>query len=245
MSSCDRVLRRTEVSPRSYLVGDAVRGAPNPIDTRPLTVQEAEQRFTIEIARLKDLHQTALEEAYRNGYHDGAAMAGSEAAEKLARISQILDSIGDEFASTRSEWYDAYEHQIIDLIGIALEKMLGDRPALPERVAHSVREAFEKLAGGDRVTLRCHPQDLTFVQQLFSKKLDEFSGFRKIRVLPDDQIGPNGCLVETDLGVIDARIEQELTIIRGVLSAALQDKPGPTGSEVPPDAENGDDVPLG
>jgi flagellar biosynthesis/type III secretory pathway protein FliH len=245
MSSCERVLRRTAVSPRNYLIGDAVRGAPNPIDTRPLTVQEAEERFTREIARLKDQHQAALEEAYRNGYQDGAGMAGAKAAADTARIAAILDSIGDEFARTRTGWYDACEQQIIELIGCALEKILGDRPALPERVAHSLREAFDRLAGGDRVTLRCHPQDLVFVQELLSKKLDEFSGFRQIRVLPDEQVGPNGCLVETDLGVVDARIEQQLAILKGVLGTALRDRPAPAVHDAAEPAETLDDTPPG
>ena len=245
MSSCERVLRRTAVSPRSYLVGDAVRGASNPIDTRPLTVQEAEQRYSLEIARLKDQNQVAVEEAYRNGYQDGAGMAGAQAAADIARISAILDSIADEFARTRIDWYKACEQQIIELIGSALEKILGDRPPLPERVAHSLREAFDRLSGGDRVTLRCHPQDLTFVQALLAKKLDEFSGFRQIRVLPDDHVGPNGCLVETELGVVDARIEQQLAILKGVLGTALRDGPVPATQDAAEPAEDLDVTPLG
>ena len=245
MSSFERVLRRTSVSPRNYLVGDALRGASNPIDTRPLTVQEAEQRYSLEIARLKDQHQAALEEAYRNGYQDGAGMAGAEAAADIARIAAILDAIGEEFARTRTDWYSAYEQQIIELVGSALEKILGDRPVLPERIAHSLREAFDRLSGGDRVTLRCHPQDLTFVQELLSRKLDEFSGFRQIRVLPDEQAGPNGCLVETDLGVVDARVEQQLAILKGILGVALRDKPAPATQDSVALAEDNNVSPLG
>ena len=245
MSSFERVLRHTSVSPRNYLVGDALRGAANPIDTRPLTVQEAEQRHSLQMARLKDQHQAALEEAYRNGYQDGAGMAGAEAAADIERIASILDSIGEEFARTRMDWYGAYERQIIELIGAAVEKILGDRPALPERVAFSLRDAFASLAGGDRVTLRCHPHDLKFVQELLSRKLDEFSGFRQIRVMPDEQVGPNGCLVETDLGVVDARIEQQLAILKGLLGTALQDQP-PPATQVPVEpAEDTNVAPLG
>lgn len=244
MLSSERVLRRSSVSPRSYLIGDAIRGVANPIDTRPLTVQEAEQRFNAEILRLKDQHQTALEEAYRNGYQDGAGMAGAEAAAEITRIAGILDAIGDEFARTRSEWYAAFEQQIIELLGHALEKILGDRPPLPERAAHALREAFNRLTGGDRVTLRCHPGDLSFIQEILSRKLDEFSGFRQIRVIADEQVGVNGCLVETELGVVDARIEQQLAILRGILGteALNATMPEPTGDGDP--AEVGDGSPV-
>jgi flagellar biosynthesis/type III secretory pathway protein FliH len=244
MSSSERVLRRSFVSPRSYMVGDAVRGVAIPFDNRPLSVQEAEQRFKTEIARLKGQHQAALEEAYRNGYQDGTGMAGAEAAADIARIAAILDSIGEEFARTRSDWYVAFEQQMIDLIGCALEKILGERPPLPERVAHALRDAFDKLSGGDRVTLRCHPDELAFIQDLFSKKLDEFAGFRQIRVLPDGQVGPNGCLVDTELGVVDARVEQQLAILRGVLSTAALDRQTPAAPDSVESAEVLDAAPL-
>ncbi len=220
MLSSERVLRRSSLSPRSYLIGDATRGVINPIDTRPLTVQEAEEKFKAEIKRLKDQHQAALEEAYRNGYQDGAGMAGAEAAAEIARIAAIADAMGEEFSRTRAEWYAAYEQQIIELLGCALEKILGDRPQVPERAAHALRDAFNRLTGGDRVTLRCHPSDLTFIQELLAKKLDEFAGFRQIRVIADEQVGVNGCLVETELGVVDARIEQQLVILKGMLTTA-------------------------
>jgi len=203
------------------MVGEAARGVAHPIDTRPLTVREAEEEFTARIAALQDEHQKALEQAYQNGYHDGAAMAGAEKAASAERMGAILDAMGEEFTRTRRDWYATNERQIVELICLALEKIIGDRPPVGERIGHAMREAFSRLTAGDRVTIRCHPQDLAYVQQLLSQKMDDFSGFRHIRVVADEHVGISGCLVETDLGVVDARVEQQLSVLKGSLLAVV------------------------
>lgn len=217
-SSSDRVLRRTPVSERHYRVGEAARGAPDPIDPRPHSVREAEQQFSGEISKMRDQHQAALEEAYQNGYNDGAAMAKASANEQAKRFHEWIESLASEFVKTRADWFAENELQVVELVCAALEQILGDRPPVKRRVQEALMKAFEQLSGGDRLSVRCNPADLRFIEETFKERLDEFSGFNRIKVIADEQIGVGGCLVETQLGVVDARIEKQLAILRGALN---------------------------
>ena len=114
---------------------------------------------------------------------------------------------------------------MVEIICRALEQILGDRPPHSDRVARALRLAFEQLSGGDRVTVRCHPDELEFVQKALASSLGEKSEFKRVRVLADEQVGVNGCLVETELGVVDARVEKQLAILKGVLT---ESKPAPS-----------------
>ncbi|GAB4317257.1 MAG: hypothetical protein Kow0074_05750 [Candidatus Zixiibacteriota bacterium] len=216
-SSSDRVLRRTTVSERHYRVGEATRGAPAPIDNRPYTVKEVEQQYTTQLQQVREQHQTALEEAYQNGYRDGSAMMRATVNEQIERLTEWIESLTDEFVRTRADWVAENEKQAVELVCVALEHILGERPPVRAHIERALSAAFEELGRGDRATVRCHPKDLEFIEKTFKRPLDEFTGFRKIRVVPDDQIGIGGCLVETDLGIVDARIEKQLAILKGVL----------------------------
>lgn len=216
-SSSDRVLRHTQISERHYRIGNAARGAPAPIDNRPYSVQEVEQQYNSKLEQVREEHQTALEQAYQNGYRDGSAMATSTISEQNERLTKLIESIAEEFIRTRADWFAENEKQAVDLVCVALEHILGERPPVRSHIERALKAAFEQLGSGDRATVRCHPKDLVFVEKTFEKRLEEFRGFRKLRVLADDQIGIGGCLVETELGVVDARIEKQLAILKSVL----------------------------
>jgi flagellar biosynthesis/type III secretory pathway protein FliH len=216
-SSYDRVLRAAPVSPRQYRVGSTVRGGGGEIDPRPFTVQEAERAHTQQLEQLRRESEAAVAAAYRRGYDEGTEAATERAAAQRERLTAWLTTLTEEFARTRTIWYDACEHQILELIASSLDRILGDRPAVEERVAHALSEAFQRLTGGDRVTVRCHPDDLEFVKTTIGDGLDTTGKFKHIQVVPDAHVGVNGCLVETDLGVVDARIEKQLDILKNAL----------------------------
>ena len=224
-SSSEQVLRCVTVSPRHYRIGAAAQGRPDPIDPRPFTVKEAEKQHARELATLSRRHQAAEEQAYRKGYDAGAAAVKVQADAEFERLNASLASLIEEFARTRSVWFNACEQQMVEIICRALEQILSDRPPDSDRIARALRLAFDQLSGGDRVTVRCHPDELEFVQKALASSLDEKSEFKRVRVLADEQVGVNGCLVETELGVVDARVEKQLAVLKGVLTEA---KPAPS-----------------
>lgn len=243
-SSSERVLRSAPVSLRHYRVGEALRGISKPIDPRPHSVREVEEEYKQKFSRLQESKQSELEAAYQSGYQDGAAMARDDAQREIKRLGEWLRNLATGIANARGEWFAANERQVLELTCAMLEQILGDRPAVYERIHHALEQAFEQLAGGDRVTIRCHPNDLAFVQKVLSSDLEELAGFKRLRIIPDEQVGVNGCLVETELGIVDARIEQQLSILRGALLDAAPSVgesaiPTPVGDFAVPGREDG------
>jgi flagellar assembly protein FliH len=184
-------------------------------------VQEAEEHHARHLAALQTQHQAAREEAYRNGYNDGAAMARDSAAAELDRAARFVETLHAELVRTRREWFEAYERQMVELVCRALEQILGDRPSAAEPVGRALAAAFARLEETDRVTVRCHPQDLKLIREHRDSQANSPAGSLQIKWVADEDIRPGGCLVETSLGVVDARVEQQLAILRGVLWDAL------------------------
>jgi len=233
MSFSERVRRSLVLSPRHVRVGDASAGGTIAIDLRPQSVQEAEEHHARRIAALQQQHQAALEVAYRNGYSDGAAMARDTAAAELEQSARFVETLLAELVRTRSEWFETYERQMVELVCRALEQILGGRPPTAEPVSKALRDAFTRLGDGDRVTVRCHPEDLKLIRERAECSSEEFVGSRQVKWVADPDLRPGGCLVETTLGVVDARVEQQLAVLRGALWDALpQVSANATGSAV-------------
>jgi type III secretion protein L len=138
----------------------------------------------------------------------------------------VMASLTSEFTRTRAEWFAASEQQVVELICQAVEQILGERPRNPEHVLHALRRAVSRLGDEDRATIRLNPDDLEPVRRALEKNASELVGSRRVRLAADDAIRPGGCLVETELGIVDARVEQQLRILRG----ALMDAAGQTQS---------------
>ncbi len=100
--------------------------------------------------------------------------------------------------------------EIADLALVAAEKIIAEEITLhPDRIEAIVAEALHRTRRAHSVTLRVHPshgdvlkpaaKDLNFALEL------------------DENLTPGGCVVVTDRGSIDARIEVQLEALRRAL----------------------------
>ena len=80
----------------------------------------------------------------------------------------------------------------------------GELATHPQQVAMVAREALETLLLSARhVTVRVHPDD----QPLVAQGAEEVLAARGARLLADAAVTRGGCVVESDIGIIDASIE--------------------------------------
>lgn len=220
MSSCDRVLTAPTMSERRVRIGDSTTTRLS-FDYRPQTVLEVEAQFSRETSALKEQQQAQQEAAYRNGYNDGATVARDEAAQQVERSAALCASLAEEFSRTRLEWFQSCEQQMLELIHRALESILGIRPSVAAPIMHAVRRSVALLSEGDRATVRCHPDDAEWVQESLNGKEEQWVGALRLDIVPDSTVTIGGCLVETEFGMIDARVEQQLRRLRGALQDAF------------------------
>lgn len=91
------------------------------------------------------------------------------------------------------------------LVGRALE-------ADPQIVREMVQSALERVRRARRLEVRVHPDDLAQVQSLV------LDGERAVTFHADPSIDRGGCVVRTDVGELDARIEAQLAAVEQALS---------------------------
>ncbi len=152
-------------------------------------------------AQWRAVRQAGYQDGYRDGLVALESFKQSFASQMSAQIGMLMQSLGDQ--------HDALERQMAQCLALSATQLarqivrseLSLRPELVQAVA---REATESLLLSARhITLRVHPDDMDLVAQGAADVL----AARGARLISDAAISRGGCLVESDIGVLDATLQ--------------------------------------
>jgi flagellar assembly protein FliH len=146
----------------------------------------------------------ARQGGYQDGYRDGLTaleqFKQSFAAQMTAQIGQLTHSYGSELDALQQDMARALA---VSATHLARQIVRSELSARPELVAIVAQEALDTLLMSARqITVRVHPDDHPLVAQGAAEVL----AARGARLLGDTSIARGGCLVESDIGVIDASV---------------------------------------
>jgi flagellar assembly protein FliH len=149
--------------------------------------------------------QAARQSGYQEGYRDGlAALEGfkqSYAQQMSAQLGQLLRGFDQQIETLEEQMAQALAHAAMDLAGQVVRHELCVQPELVGSVA---REAVASLLLSARhVSVRVHPDDQALVLAGAGDELQR----RGAQLVADAAVSRGGCMVESDVGLIDARIE--------------------------------------
>jgi len=156
--------------------------------------------------RILDEVETVRERARQEGFAAGESKGLSQVTEKLMKV---------ELAKER--FYKETEKEIIKLVMAVAEKVIGKIvEERPDVIRDVVRQALERSIG-DRITVRLNPFDYKTLVQENIEFRDVLDRTKRLHFKEDDTIAKGGCIVETEVGTIDAQIETQLDAIRKAL----------------------------
>ncbi len=176
---------------------------------------------------------------YQDGYRDGlAALEGLKQAQAAQMAAFVSDQVGGLVSELQAR-LDALEQQLSGRIaGVALELarqvVRSEISQRPELVVAVAEEALNTLLSSARqVTLNMHPDDYALARGALTEQLAS----RGARVVADPHVSPGGCVVGSDIAVVDARVEARW--LRASAAMGIRSEWG-DGPVVPvfPDAED-------
>jgi flagellar assembly protein FliH len=147
----------------------------------------------------------ARQQGYQDGYRDGMAalesFKQSHATQMSAQVGALLESLSAQLEDLQQDMARAMAVSATHLARQMVRTELQTRPDMVSQVATEALEAL--LLSARHVTLRVHPDDLNLVTQGASQMLSA----RGARVVSDTSLMRGGCMVESDIGIIDASVE--------------------------------------
>lgn len=201
------------VEPAAQLEKAASRDVDPGADAQILIEQElAQARAQIE-QELKTARTAAEHDGFAKGVEQGEAQARQAIGEQLARLGAIAVSI----VQAKKEVIDGAEDVIVEVAYAAVCRIIGETAASHSAVAGMVNQVLDSFRERDRLIVRLHPQDYELLQ---SSNVDGYTpGFGAI-LRADDTIKIGGCVVESDTGYLDARLETQMACLREALLTA-------------------------
>lgn len=143
-----------------------------------------------------------LEEARRLGVEQGRA-------EYIHGLAQALDAM-DQF-------YERAEPEVVRLAIAVARKIIGaELSTSPDTVLQIVREALSSGRRARHIVLTVHGSDAPRVRAGLAKL--DLAASCEVDVLAADSVAAGGCVIESEFGIIDARLETQLRVIEQSLT---------------------------
>lgn len=150
------------------------------------------------------------EEAYRRrreeGYADGVEAGRLEHAEKMM-----------ETALAAVEFIERVEDTVVSVVTQAVRKIVGDLDE-ETRIRQIVSTALAHVRGEERVTVRVAPQD----EPAVSKALAAMTSSAFLQVVADPRLKRDSCILESDMGVIDASLDTQLKALERAFASKIR-----------------------
>jgi len=170
---------------------------------------------------LAQIEKTAYESGFRQGEKAGMVIAEKKIEASLRRYGEAVLEIG----KLRKRLYHQVEREVVKLaVEVAKKIVHREVQADPEIIQTLVKVALGHVAEKSAVTVHLHPSDYNYILEHRSELSSGPEDGREVVLLADKSIERGGCLIQTECGDIDARIEEEFQEVeRGFFEGLKKD----------------------
>ena len=152
----------------------------------------------------------AYEEKRLEGYRDGLEEGKLEHSEKM--LETILTSV---------EFIENIENTLVNVVTQAIRKIIGEMDDR-ERIVAIVRNALNVVRGQQKVTVRVAPADEEAVLKAMAAMTSASSGNAFLTVVADARLEKDSCILESELGVVDASLSTQLKALEHAFQSKIQ-----------------------
>lgn len=162
--------------------------------------------------KLKDVQESAYQEAYQLGLEEGRHEAykklTSEIQSRLTQFDQLIQTCG----RLKTDLFQFNETHLVKLAMHMASRLAHiEILANPEVIKDIMKSAIEIAQNEEEVVIQVSPSQFEFCETLKRETGREFEFLKKVRFEPVEEISVGGCVIETNYGEIDARFEERVS----------------------------------
>ena len=170
----------------------------------------------------------AISEGQVKGYEEGLAKARAEVEqeylEKFSGLAGVIEGVGKKLESDFAELVKLNEPRMIRVWSEMLKRMLFRQVELnPDTIDTVLAELLSRLSDKNQILIYVSPDDMQHLEgELDTKFREALRGTKHVELKPDPNIENGSCIVETGLGVYDARWKTQMSQVESVIDEIFQ-----------------------
>ncbi len=174
-------------------------------------LREAEGKITAMEAQARARLDEITKEAHKKGWDQGREEGFKEGRSEVDRLVDRIHTILERAMDKRAEILDQTEAQIVELVLLISRKVVKTISENQKNVVISnIAQALRKLKTRSDVIIKVNLADLQLATEHVKDFVELAENAKRITVVEDSNVDRGGCLIETDFGEIDARIQSQL-----------------------------------
>ncbi len=167
---------------------------------------ESEGILTQARQEAEDIRKQSREEGFEEGRRQGQQQVDDNIKETLETLNQAVKE--------RKKIIKDAESELLRLSLKIAEQVIRSEVSLNNDVImNMVAEAINRVSDRENIIIKVSKNDFEQVKQNKEKIAGLVDGIKNLSILEDSQIEAGGCIIETNLGYVDARISTKLSLI--------------------------------
>jgi flagellar biosynthesis/type III secretory pathway protein FliH len=183
-----------------------------------MILEKAKTQAEIIVKSAKSEAEGILEKAKADGYLAGFENAASEAKALIERLQSNIDQIAEDRVSAMA----ALESEIVKLCIEISEKVIRHEiKTSPEVIIRVIKSCLRRVKDSTEVYIRVNPAEIENVRAKREELLSVAEGLRSLNIVDDRRVSNGGCVIESDSGDFDARIETQTEKLKKKIMESL------------------------
>ena len=187
------------------------------IEVVPQPVMPQRPASEAEVKRSKNEAQKIIEAARQEseGIKEEAKEAGRQEGrqEASSRIEEAMETLNSAVKERKKIISDS-ENEILRLSLKVAEQIIRSEVSLHRDVClNIVSEAIARISDREQVIVKVNREDAEYLKRYKDRLAGMLDGVKSFSIIEDANIEPGGCVIETNLGFIDARIATKIKSI--------------------------------
>jgi len=181
-----------------------------------IELSDAERRAHEILQSAKANAESIRKDAFEKGIDEGRHKVENTIKEALSTLNEAVKE--------RKKIIKDAESEILRLAIKSAEQIIRSEVSLHRDVClNIVSDAINRVSDREQVIVRVNREDAEYIKRYKEKLSGIVDGIKSFSILEDSQIEPGGCIIETNLGYVDARISTKLHAIEDALKKAAEE----------------------
>lgn len=180
-------------------------------------IEKSNEELRIEeksLEKLKEIQESAYKEAYKLGLDEGRTHAFEKSNREIMKRLEDFDQCLLKIKSLKKDLENFNESHLIELVfSIASRVVFSEVKENEQTILQALRQAVQLAQDEEKITVQVSSAQFEFMEEAKKRTGREFEFLKNMTFEPSEGVTAGGCVVTTNYGEVDSRVEQRLQSI--------------------------------